>query len=447
MAKRNQPPVNHDRPRNRSRTEPSLLSRWPSPILNQHLNRLEDIAGVPTQAAAAAPTSPPPQESPTPPVPSPAPDYKEQIDQMSRKMDIFANIFSEMRKTQNSQEQKIRELTEQVAAPAPSLAPDTRRHDNVNEDICELYKMIINIGNSIGQLVSWKEKTTANEERIKTIAGAVTNLAGAVLDLREAQAGAGHPPPPPPPPPPHPLPPPLQTTPPPETPDREVVELVMKKVREEDDKYYCNTINIKGFSPEAWSHCMERLTTLTPRKLATEMLMCDLTENIVYDAVQIKFMNEKRSLRLTYQKNITLRKNLKWVGTMSHELEVAGSKLSLSYFQMTPKRFTTQRNEIYALLSRDKKQKRIKNFSFLICRGRLCCMVGSRLVTLHRGRIQDLHKIEEEERRSQNEDEVTGPRAARQEENIDQQVAATDDDRDIWDLAGANLTPMFGPED
>ena len=74
-------------------------------------------------------------------------------------------------------------------------------------------------------------------------------------------------------------------------------------------------------------------------------------------------------------------------------------------------------------------------------------MVGSRLVTLHRGRIQDLHKIEEEERRSQNEDEVTGPRPARQEGNIDQQVPETDDDRDIWDLAGANLTPMFGPED
>ena len=139
MAKRNQPPVNIDRPKTRSRSttepEPDLLSRWPSPILNQHLNRLEDIAGVPTQAAAAAPTSPTPQESPAPPVPSPAPNYKEQIDQMSRKMDIFANIFSEMRKSQESQEQKIRELTEQLAAPALGLAPDTRRHDNVNEDI------------------------------------------------------------------------------------------------------------------------------------------------------------------------------------------------------------------------------------------------------------------------------------------------------------------------
>ena len=60
---------------------------------------------------------------------------------------------------------------------------------------------------------------------------------------------------------------------------------------------------------------------------------------------------------------------------------------------------------------------------------------------------RSIHKIEEEERRSQNEDEVTGPQAAGQEENIDQQVAATDDDMDIWDLAGANLTPMFGPEE
>ena len=74
-------------------------------------------------------------------------------------------------------------------------------------------------------------------------------------------------------------------------------------------------------------------------------------------------------------------------------------------------------------------------------------MVGSRLVTLHRGRIQDLHKIEEEERRSQNEDEATGPPDARPEINIDQidqQVAATDDD---MALDGSNLTPMFGPEE
>ena len=161
MAKRNQPPVNIDRPKTRSRSttepEPDLLSRWPTPILNQHL---EHIAGVPTQAAAAAPTSPPPQVSPMPPVPSPTPNLKEQFDQMSRRMDIFASIFSEMRRRLSEgeliqQEQKIRELSE------------------ANE---EMIKVIAGT--------------------VKTIAGNVTSLAGDVHGLTEAQARAGHPPPP-----------------------------------------------------------------------------------------------------------------------------------------------------------------------------------------------------------------------------------------------------------
>ena len=71
--------------------------------------------------------------------------------------------------------------------------------------------------------------------------------------------------------------------------------------------------------------------------------------------------------------------------------------------------------------------------------------LGSRLVTLNQtGGYDDLNKIEEEERRSQNEDEATGPPDARPEINIDQQVAATDDD---MALAGADLTPTFSPEE
>ena len=249
MAKRNQPPVNIDRPRTRSRstTEPPLLSRWPSPILNQHLNWLEDITGVPTHAAAAAPTSPPPQLSPMPPVPSPTPNLKEQFDQMSRRMDIFASIFSEMRRRLSEgeliqQEQKIRELSE------------------ANE---EMIKVIAGT--------------------VKTIAGNVTSLAGDVHGLTEAQARAGHPPPPPPPPPP-------QPTPPPGTLDREITKIVRKKVLSEEDNYFCNTINIKGFTPETWSYCMDRLNNTTPRKLEVDMLKCDVTEHLVYDAIQIKFM-------------------------------------------------------------------------------------------------------------------------------------------------------------
>ena len=71
--------------------------------------------------------------------------------------------------------------------------------------------------------------------------------------------------------------------------------------------------------------------------------------------------------------------------------------------------------------------------------------LSSRLVTLnHTGGYDVLNKIEEEARRSQNEDEATGRLDARPEINIDQQVAATDDD---MALAGADLTPMFSPEE
>ena len=322
---------------------------------------------------------------------------------MSRRMDIFASIFSEMRRRLSEQEKKIRELNE------------------------------------------------ANAEMLKTIAGNVSGLAGDVRGLTEAQERARHPPPPPPPPPP-------QTSLPPETPDRENMELVMKKVREEADNYFCNTINIKGWTQTEFSQFMDRLTAgvvLTPRKLAVLMLKCDITEQLVYDAIQIKFFRDTASLRLTYKKNITLRKNLKWVGCAAKDLREAGSNLKLSYFQMTPSRMSQERRALYALLSREKKLNKIQSFNFLVVRGKICALVqkrhsgpnapraflGSRLVTLNpTGGYDDLNKIEEEERRSQNEDEATGPPDARPEFN--QQVAVTDDD---MALDGSEFTPMFGP--
>ena len=163
------------------------------------------------------------------------------------------------------------------------------------------------------------------------------------------------------------------------------IRKLKNQILNDDDRYYLQTINIKKFS--------EPDLTQSSRFSAKKVLRVDGLEDILYEAEKVQFMRAEEeedrsmSLRLTYPTSIAMGRAMKRIGMVGSELKKKQGRLSLSYNQLTPPRFSKERKKLFEIASKQKKDGLIKSFTFVINKNELMCR------TTNTGRAPDIIRL------------------------------------------------------
>lgn len=149
---------------------------------------------------------------------------------------------------------------------------------------------------------------------------------------------------------------------------KEMVDQIRFEHENKSDRYFCNSLSVKGFGPEIDG----RGSLMTrARRILREDGLGELLNNTI--KIQIFPAGEDRqpSLRLTYSDHRYLVLAQSVIGRVTNTAARSGRTISLRINQLTPPRFQLERERFAALAPRWKREKKIVNFSFIVIRGRL----------------------------------------------------------------------------
>ena len=143
----------------------------------------------------------------------------------------------------------------------------------------------------------------------------------------------------------------------------EEVAAFRREVQFNRDKYFINTLSIKGFNQERLDN------SLSNRQKALVILKIDNLESLVDKANMIAVTD--RALRITYDESYRMKEALSRIGAVANSLKREDRDLLLKYSQLTPPRFDPHRAALVEKAKAMKQNGEIMSFFFVIVRSRL----------------------------------------------------------------------------
>ena len=150
----------------------------------------------------------------------------------------------------------------------------------------------------------------------------------------------------------------------------EELSKIRKKIQMDDDHYYFSTLQFKRFTPP------RRGTDIRSRHEARQILKLIDGEDVVSTAKFIKFSADLTSLRLTFDNPKVCAETLSYLSGLCSHIKRSGHQPSLHFAQLTPPRFTEQRQALNSMAKKMKEDGEITRFSFTMRNQTLCLRTG-----------------------------------------------------------------------
>ena len=150
----------------------------------------------------------------------------------------------------------------------------------------------------------------------------------------------------------------------------EELSKIRKKIQMDDDNYFFSTLQFKRFAPPRCG------ADIRSRYEARQILKLIDGEDVVSTAKFIKFSDDLKSLRLTFDNPKVCAETLSYLSGLCSHIKRSGHQPSLHFAQLTPPRFSEQRQALYTMAKRMKENSEISRFSFTMRNQTLCLRTG-----------------------------------------------------------------------
>ena len=145
---------------------------------------------------------------------------------------------------------------------------------------------------------------------------------------------------------------------------------IRKKIQMDDDNYFFSTLQFKRFAPP------RRGTDIRSRYEARQILKIIDAEDVISIARHVKFSSDLKSLRLTFDSPKVCSETLSHLSGLCSQIKRSGQQPGLHFAQLTPPRFSEQRQALYSMAKRMKEDNEITRFSFTMRNQTLCLRTG-----------------------------------------------------------------------
>ena len=145
---------------------------------------------------------------------------------------------------------------------------------------------------------------------------------------------------------------------------------IRRKIQMDDDNYFFSTLQFKRFAPP------RRGTDIRSRYEARQILKLIDAEDAISTAKYVKFSSDLKSLRLTFDSPKACSETLSYLSGLCSQIKRSGHQPALHFSQLTPPRFSEQRQALYTLATRMKENNEISRFSFTMRNQTLCLRTG-----------------------------------------------------------------------
>ena len=145
----------------------------------------------------------------------------------------------------------------------------------------------------------------------------------------------------------------------------EELNRVRANMRKEQDNYFMSTLCIKNYRPP-------RDFNINRQRHSARLILQALgAEEILGDVSNVHFSRDGRSLRLTFRSQFTCIESMRYMNTLVSMLKRHNTPIPFKYNQMTPPRFSSQRDNLYRIANEEKRRGNLDRFIFLISNGQL----------------------------------------------------------------------------
>ena len=152
----------------------------------------------------------------------------------------------------------------------------------------------------------------------------------------------------------------------------EELNRVRANMRKEQDNYFMSTLCFKDF------RLPSHFNSNRQRHSARQILQTLGAEEILGDVVNVHFSSDGRSLRLTFKTQFACIEAMRYMNTLVAMLKRHSTPIPFKYNQMTPPRFSSQRDNLYRIANEEKRRGKLDRFIFLISNGQLVVKASKR---------------------------------------------------------------------
>ena len=150
----------------------------------------------------------------------------------------------------------------------------------------------------------------------------------------------------------------------------QMLDRIKKQTQNEDDRYFMNTLAIKGYNPATVNN------NHSVRSAARAILRIIGSEDVISFTSKISFKNDNSRMRLTFDNPNDFRTAIHHLSRSIKQIKDAGHNPGILFQVLTPPRFNKERETLQKIAENMKRDGQISRFWFVLIKNELCIKVS-----------------------------------------------------------------------
>ena len=150
----------------------------------------------------------------------------------------------------------------------------------------------------------------------------------------------------------------------------QMLDRIKKQTQNEDDRYFMNTLAIKGYNPATVNN------NHSVRSAARAILRIIGSEDVISFTSKISFKNDNSRMRLTFDNPNDFRTAIHHLSRSIKQIKDAGHNPGILFQVLTPPRFNKERETLQKIADNMKRDGQISRFWFVLIKNELCIKVS-----------------------------------------------------------------------